>query len=443
MVDVVVLMVPLPAQGHINQLLQLSSLIASTYPDIPIHFAAASSHNNQALLRSSAAPTANIFFHDLSAPPFPCPPPNPNSSHKFPSHLIPAFRHANVHLLEPISALIRFLSSSARRLVVINDSLMASTIRESFSLPNTESYTFHSVSAFTIHWFITAEDKNELLRCYTPDFLEFARSQYEFKRQTAGIIFNTCRAIEGTYIDKLNNQSSWKHWPLGPFNPLKLSPVAHRSPCRCMEWLDRQEQRSVLYISFGTTTTFTSDQLRELAIGLEKSSHKFLWVLREADTGDIFSQGKVSKIELPDGYEERVESSGTGMVLREWAPQLEILGHGSTGGFMSHCGWNSCMESISMGVPVAAWPIHSDQIKNAELLTSVLRVGIHVQNKDETSRDGLVSSEAIERAVIELMGSEERRRRATELGVEVRKCWVSGGGDSRAELDPFITHISR
>ncbi|RVX09693.1 Zeatin O-xylosyltransferase [Vitis vinifera] len=45
---------------------------------------------------------------------------------------------------------------------------------------------------------------------------------------------------------------------------------------------------------------------------------------------------------------------GLGMVVRDWAPPLEILGHVSTGGFMSHCGWNSCMESITMGVPIGS-----------------------------------------------------------------------------------------
>lgn len=49
---------------------------------------------------------------------------------------------------------------------------------------------------------------------------------------------------------------------------------------------------------------------------------------------------------------------GAGIVIRDCVPQLEILGHQSTGGFMNHSGWNSCMESISMGVPIAAWPMH-------------------------------------------------------------------------------------
>ena len=72
--------------------------------------------------------------------------------------------------------------------------------------------------------------------------------------------------------------------------------------------------------------------------------------------------------------EERTK--GKGMVVREWVPQVKILGHPSTGGFMSHCGWNSCVESISMGVPIAAWPMHADQPFNAVLITKVLKVGV-------------------------------------------------------------------
>jgi len=65
--------------------------------------------------------------------------------------------------------------------------------------------------------------------------------------------------------------------------------------------------------------------------------------------------------------------------VRGWAPQLEILSHSSMAVYMSHCGWNSCMESLSMGVPVMVWPMHSDQPWNAVLLTEILKVGILVR----------------------------------------------------------------
>ncbi|KAK2984683.1 hypothetical protein RJ640_001115 [Escallonia rubra] len=210
---------------------------------------------------------------------------------------------------------------------------------------------------------------------------------------------------------------------------------------RCIEWLDSQAPRSVIFVSFGTTTSFSDEQIQEIAIGLLESEQKFIWILREADKGDVFESKDARKIELPKGYEEEI--GGKGMVVRDWAPQLEILGHPSTGGFMSHCGWNSCMESISMGVPMAAWPIHSDQPRNALLVTSVLKIGIVV--KDWARRDELVTSFAVEKAVKRLMASkdgDEIRKRAEELGGSVRQT-VTDGGAARLDLESFIAHISR
>lgn len=110
-----------------------------------------------------------------------------------------------------------------------------------------------------------------------------------------------------------------------------------------MEWLDKQAPNSAIYISFGATTSLADKQIKELAIGLEESKTKFILVLRDADQGYVFA-GADRRAELSEGFEERV--AGTGMVLKDWAPQIDILGHPSTGGFMSHSGWNSCMESI-------------------------------------------------------------------------------------------------
>ncbi|GAY63589.1 hypothetical protein CUMW_226830 [Citrus unshiu] len=102
---------------------------------------------------------------------------------------------------------------------------------------------------------------------------------------------------------------------------------------------NKQAPKSVVYISFGTTST-TDEQINELAIGLEESKTKFTWVLRDADKGDIFAE-KGRRVEFPHVFEARME--GVGIVIRAWVTQLEILGHPSTGGFMNLCGWNSCM----------------------------------------------------------------------------------------------------
>lgn len=95
-----------------------------------------------------------------------------------------------------------------------------------------------------------------------------------------------------------------------------------------------------------------------------------------------------------------------------------------------------------MGVPIAAWPMHSDQPRNTILITQVLKVGLAV--KEEESQD-VVASSTIEKVVRRLMASEEgdeTRKRAAELGGILKRS-LDEGGVSRMELDSFIAHISR
>lgn len=110
---------------------------------------------------------------------------------------------------------------------------------------------------------------------------------------------------------------------------------------------------------------------------------------------------------------------------------------------MSHCGWNSCMESITMGVPIAAWPMHSDQPRNRVLVTEVLRVGLVV--KDWAHRNELVTANDVEGAVRRLMATkegDEMRRSAMNLKNAILKS-KDEGGVSRVELDSFIAHVTR
>ena len=110
---------------------------------------------------------------------------------------------------------------------------------------------------------------------------------------------------------------------------------------------------------------------------------------------------------------------------------------------MSHCGWNSCMESITMGVPITAWPMASEQPRNTVLITKLPKVGTVV--KDWSCRDELVTSSTIEKAAKLLMASKEGdeiRKRTVDLGGAIEK-FIEEGGVSRKELDSFITHIIR
>lgn len=326
-------------------------------------------------------------------------------------------------------------------------------------IPNGEAYNFLAISAFTLFlsfWNGIAE-KPFLLEtdalpsylppdegCIPPEIAGWVQNQFKYLGLESGRLYNTSRLIEGRYVqllEKLTANTGIHHFAIGPFNPPEAKRGSQSQRHRCLEWLDEQEKGCVIYISFGSTTSLTDEQIRELAVGLERSEQRFLWVLRRADKGDVYADGEVKRLELPEGYEERVEDRG--MIIRDWSPQLEILAHPSTGGFMSHCGWNSCIESITMGVPIAAWPMHSDQPKNGVLITEILKVGTLV--RDWVRRSDLVTSTRIENAVRTLMASgegEEMRKRAAELGKVVRGS-VAKGGASSLEMHDFIAHITR
>ncbi|PIA48338.1 hypothetical protein AQUCO_01400739v1 [Aquilegia coerulea] len=462
-IPVMVVIVPLPAQGHLNQLLNIARLVSAR--GVPVHYTGSATHNRQAKHRVHGwEPSAisNIQFHDFHLPPFITPSPDPRALNKFPAHFQSTFDSTS-NLSKPLGALLQILSSKARRVVVLHDSAMCFAAQEACSIPNGEAYSFHTVSAFAVLYFIlerlSRSTNGEILipddlpdlpyltfeDCFTDSFAKFIHEQYEYAKFDAGDLYNTCRPIEGRFIDLLAQEKllgTKKQWAIGPLNPISIHVDSKSRRHNCLGWLDKQPKNTVLYVSFGTMTSMSDEQIIELALGLELSKQRFVWVLRDADKGDIFAEAKESrKIMLPDDYEERVK--GTGMIIRDWAPQLEILAHPSTGGFLSHCGWNSCMESLSMGVPIAAWPMHSDQPRNTMLVTEVLKVGLVVQ--DWAQRKEIVPSSTIETAVKKLMVFEEgeqMRRRAKELGVDIRKA-MSDGGTSVKELDSFITHISR
>ncbi|KAK9154815.1 hypothetical protein Sjap_002295 [Stephania japonica] len=458
----VVVMVPLPAQGHLNQLLHFSRILATRR--ISVHYVGSATHNRQAKERVQGwnpNTMSNIHFHDFPLPQFLNPPPDPQATNKFPDHFQPTF-DASMHLRQPLAALLRSLASTSKRVVVIHDTLMAFASLEAQSIPNVESYAFRSVSAFAclVHQLKSngngrASNRGVIIprdlpvNCFSNQFVDFINRQFRFLSSTTGELLNTCCPVEGPYLDLLGQKPLFvnkKRWAVGPLNPVGNLVGVNSSPYhrrhKCLEWLDKQAMDSVLYVSFGTMTSMSDAQIRELAIGLERSKQRFIWVLREADRGDIYAEEKeVRRIELPHGYEERVK--GVGVIVRDWAPQLDILAHSSTGGFMSHCGWNSCMESMSMGVPIAAWPMHSDQPSNTILVTQILNVGIVVRGWER--REDLVSSTDIESAVRKLMASDEgkgMRARARNLGVDVCNA-VSKEGTSTLELDSFIAHISR
>jgi UDP:flavonoid glycosyltransferase YjiC (YdhE family) len=138
----------------------------------------------------------------------------------------------------------------------------------------------------------------------------------------------------------------------------------------CLRWLDEQEDQSVLFVSFGSITVVSSKQFMELALGLEMSFAPILWVIRS----DLMIENK--PIAFPDGYLERMHDRSC---FVSWAPQKQVLIHRAVGGFLTHCGWNSTLESICAGVPILGWPYFADQRLNCRQCVDHWKVGFEIQ----------------------------------------------------------------
>ncbi|RWW18075.1 hypothetical protein GW17_00017962 [Ensete ventricosum] len=263
-------------------------------------------------------------------------------------------------------------------------------------------------------------------------------------RASYGMLVNSFYELESDYIDLVKKGSETKLWHVGPLslhNQLAEEKAARGNTAsissdECLTWLDSKKPRSVLYVCFGSLGQCTTTQLHEIALGLEASDHPFIWVVSNA--------GEPSEW-LPERFEERVIGEGKGLLIRGWAPQLLILNHEAVGGFVTHCGWNSCLEGVSAGVPMVTWPLFAEQFINEKLVVDVLRVGIAVGAtvcSNHKKKRTLVKGEAIKKAVDELMGSgeeaESRRKRVGKLKELANKA-VEGGGSSDTDMS-YLLH---
>lgn len=195
-----------------------------------------------------------------------------------------------------------------------------------------------------------------------------------------------------------------------------------------MRWLDNKPAKSVVFLCFGSYGSFGAPQLREIAIALERSGLRFLWSLRQAQkTFEMPSECTNPEEFLPQGFLDRTRDAG---MLCGWAPQAEVLAHSATGGFVSHCGWNSTLESLWYGVPIAAWGLYSEQQINAfEMVKDLgLAVELRMDYRMGGGDCGLVVADEIEKAVRSVMdGDGEVRKKVQEMSEKCRRAVVEGG----------------
>lgn len=260
---------------------------------------------------------------------------------------------------------------------------------------------------------------------------EWMKEQILATTKSYGLITNSFFELEPVYADFWNSNVAPKSWSVGPFCFGQKSVDPNRQKPSWMVWLDEKLQLGspVLYVAFGSQAEISMEQMEEIKIGLERSEVKFLWVVRG------------NKSRFDDGFEERVK--GKGVLVREWVDQREILEHESVRGFVSHCGWNSVLESICAAVPIVAWPLMAEQPMNAKFVVEEMEIGLRVETCDG-SLNGFVKSEELEKRVRELMEGEkgkEMRKKVKEIGDAAKKA-VEDGGSSWQSMNELIEELA-
>lgn len=265
--------------------------------------------------------------------------------------------------------------------------------------------------------------------------LNFLKDESESSQRASAIVVNSFEALEKDVLDALNSINLPPVYSIGPLHKqLSQIPATDldsvgsnlwKEDPRCLEWLDLMEPKSVVYVNFGSITVMTSEQLVEFAWGLANSKKTFLWIIRP----DLVA-GE-SAVVPPEVLEE---TKGRGL-LASWCPQEQVLGHGAIGGFLTHSGWNSTLESIINGVPMICWPFFAEQPTNCRYCCEEWGIGMEIE--------GEVARGKIESLVRELMDGDkgkDMKKKAMELK-KLAQDATSPNGSSCLNLKHLINEV--
>lgn len=458
---------PFMAQGHIIPFLALALHIQKKYPKYIINFV--NTPLNIKNLRSSLPPdsTSNIRLVEI---PFNCSdhsslPPGTENTDVLPYHLVVLLLEASLSLRPAFKDLILGLidDNGKRPLCIIADIFFGWTADVAAELG-----VFHAVfsgaSGYGLACYYSVwrnlphrkVDSNEFDLPDFPEACKFQRSQLPLSileadgtdawsrfqeknlppwENSNGVLFNTVEEFDNIGFLYFRRKLRRPVWAVGPIllptesrSWASTQPVANSEHCN--EWLDSKPPNSVLYISFGSMNTMSAPHMMQLAIALEATGRNFIWVVRPPMGSDINSEF-IGERWLPEGFERRMEESGKGLLVRKWAPQVEILGHRAVSAFLTHCGWNSTLEALSHGVPLVGWPMAGEQFFNTKLLEEDVGVCVEAAR----GKTGEVRSEVLkEKIEVVMSATSERgksiRRRAQEVREMIRNAMKDDGAGS-------------
>ncbi|KAK7372652.1 hypothetical protein VNO80_06039 [Phaseolus coccineus] len=477
-----IVMVPIMAQGHIIPFLALArqiqhtttatfTITIATTPLNILHLQSAISSTSPNQIRLAELPF-NSAQHGL--------PPNTENTEKLSVTQLVKFCHSTLSLEAPLRSLISRITEEEGHppICMISDVFLGWVNKVANSM-GTRNLTFttcgaYGTLAYISIWLNLPHKKTHSDEFWVPgfpqsyrfhrtqlhrylreadgtdDWSQFNIPQISHAMKSDGWICNTAEEIEPLGLHLLRKYLQLPIWAVGPLlPPAVLKGSRHRSGKEsgvaleaCMEWLDLKDENSVVYISFGSQNTISASQMMALAEGLEESAISFIWVLRPPVGFDV--NGEFKEEWLPKGFEERMRDSKRGLLVHKWAPQLEILSHKSTGVFLSHCGWNSVLETLSYGVPIIGWPLAAEQTYNVKMLVEEMGVAVELTRSVETT----ISGEEVKKVIDIVMDKEgkgkEMKEKAKEIASDIRKAITEKGeekGSSLRAMDDLVRTI--
>ncbi|KAL5777233.1 hypothetical protein ACOSP7_010159 [Xanthoceras sorbifolium] len=464
--------IPYPAQGHINPMLKLAKLLHNK----GFHITFVNTEFNHKRLLKSRGPNAldGLPSFRFETIPDGLPPTDVDATQDIPSLCLSTTKHS----LAPFRELLNKLNDSASSDVppvtcIVSDGVMSFTLdaAEELGVPEVlfwttsacgflayfhfrhliekgytplkdESYLTNGYLETVIDWIpgmkdIRLMDFPSFVRTTDPDcfMLDFIVQETTRARKASAIILNSFDDLEHESFGAFKSLLP-PVYPIGPLhlrinqlpdNDLKqIESNLWKEETECIEWLNTKQPNSVVYVNFGSITVMTAHQLIEFAWGLANSKQTFLWVIRpDLVAGD-------SAILPWEFVTETKERS----LLANWCPQEQVLSHPAIGGFLTHSGWNSTLESICGGVPMVCWPFFAEQQTNCRYTCNEWGIGMEIDNN--------VKRDEVESLVRELMDGEkgkEMKKKAQEWKKLAEESITSPSGSSYINLNKLINEL--
>ncbi|MCO5550136.1 hypothetical protein L7F22_003617 [Adiantum nelumboides] len=469
------LMFPYPAQGHINPMMQLAKRMIDEGFFITF---VNTDYNHQKLFGKQATDAAEVSITPhLRFEHIPDGLPDSHSRFNEKPGGVTETTAAILALPGPLAKLVRRIASSNEfppLTCIIADSFCTwvQEMADQFQLPRVSLWTtpVHANIAYTFQstlqsrGLIPVKDQNKLqevveclegispmkLEDYISFFLVDSTVDFQFQwhlrlcmqrpQEAAWNLGNNFEELEQEACAAFKKEVP-NFLPIGPLlpidvlcrNPLNTASAGIMSllpeDATCNEWLSQHEKASVIYISFGSIANMSEEEVEELIKGLEESGSPFLWAIRPDQSGVA-----LSLLREKLGSEAVEGKPSRRALLVSWAPQLAVLTHPSVGLFLSHCGWNSVIESVAGGVPILAKPGgFAEQSMNAHYIANVWKIGHRLPNGARASDIKLLISSL-------LGGSREAASMQGRLSAlrQTALAALSPGGSSMSNFKIFI-----